>query len=197
MNVSWIIKTEHWRTDAFELQCWLRLFRVPWAVKRSNQSVLKEINPEYSLERLDAEAEGPVIWPPDAKNWLEKTLMLEKIEGKKGRGQKRMSWLDHITDSMNMNLSKLQELVKDRRTWCTSVHGIAKRHNWTTEQHPEPKHLQHPTFSGDYSEALFLPCWFQNADRTSNNLDIWKPIRIEFCGWTHHDYSLHTAQVNE
>ena len=87
MNVSWIIKTEHWRTDAFELQCWLRLFRVPWAVKRSNQSVLKEINPEYSLERLDAEAEGPVIWPPDAKNWLEKTLMLEKIEGKKGRGQ--------------------------------------------------------------------------------------------------------------
>ena len=109
----WTIKkAESRRIDAFELWCWRRLLRVPWTARRSNQSILKEMSPEYSLEGLDTEAETPILWLPDAKNSYDKTLMLGKIEGRRRRGRQRIRWLDAITDLMDMRLSKLRE------SWC-------------------------------------------------------------------------------
>ena len=135
---NWTIKkTEHWRIDAFELWCWRRLLRVPWTARRSSQSILKAINSKYSLEGLMLKLKFQYFGHLRRKaNSLEKTLMLGKIEGMRRRGWQRIRWLDGIADSVNMSLSRLWEIVKDREALCAEAHGAAKRWtrlgDWTT-----------------------------------------------------------------
>ena len=162
---SWTIKkAEHQRIVAFELWCWRRLLRVPWTARRSNQSILKDINPGCSLEwpmlKLKLQYFGHLMWRTES---FEKTLMLGNIEGGRRRTQQRVKWLDGITNSMDMSLSKLWELVMNREAWCAAVHGVSKSRTlkWT-------EHLRHAELPPSTQPPLVIWKLYQRHDRSGH-----------------------------
>ena len=153
-------KAECWRIDAFKLWCWRRLLRVHWTARRSNQAIVREINPEYSLERLMLKLKlqyfGHLMGTADS---LEKSLLWGWIEGRRRRGHQRTRWLDSITDAMHMNLGKLQEMVRDREAWFATVHGTTKSHTWLGNSTTTTELLYYRWWASSRTKPYILIPW--------------------------------------